>query len=121
MENRKFYENKKVLVLGLAKSGFMAAQLLYKLGAEVTVNDAQDLTNHPDALALMEMGIPVISGGHPDDLLDGDFDLLVKNPGIPYSNSILMQAQARNIPIVTEVEIATSVMEAHLIGLTGTN
>ena len=121
MEKEKSYQNQKVLVLGLAKSGFMAAQLLYKLGAEVTVNDAQDLTNHPDALALMEMGITVISGGHPDDLLDGDFDLLVKNPGIPYSNSILMQAQARNIPIVTEVEIATSVMEAHLIGLTGTN
>lgn len=121
MERRKSYENKKVLVLGLAKSGYMAAQLLHKLGAEVTVNDAQDLSNHPDALALMELGISVISGGHPDDLLEADFDLLVKNPGIPYSNSILIQAKAKGIPIVTEVEIATSVMQAHIIGLTGTN
>lgn len=121
MERKKSYENKKVLVLGLAKSGFMAAQLLHKLGAEITVNDAQDLTNNPDALTLMDLGISVISGGHPDDLLDADFDLIVKNPGIPYSNSILIQAKARSIPIVTEVEVATSVMEAPIIGLTGTN
>lgn len=121
MNRRTSYQNKKVLVLGLAKSGFMAAQLLHELGARVTVNDAKDLTNDSDALTLMELGIPVISGGHPDDLLETTFDLLVKNPGIPYSNSILIQAKKQNIPIVTEVEVATSVMDAHLIGLTGTN
>lgn len=121
MKKRKSYHNQKVLVLGLAKSGFMAAQLLHKLGAEVTVNDAQDLTENADAKTLEKIGVSVLSGGHPDDLLDKGFNFIVKNPGIPYSNPILKQALERDIPIVTEVEIAMSVMQAPIIGLTGTN
>ncbi len=121
MENRKSYHKQKVLVLGLAKSGYMAAKLLHALGAEVTVNDAQDLSEHADALELSDMGISVLSGGHPADLLEQGFDFIVKNPGIPYSNPILVQALEKGLPIVTEVEVATSVMEAPVIGLTGTN
>lgn len=121
MEKGNSYQNKNVLVLGLAKSGYQAARLLADLGAKVTVNDAQDLTDNEDVKELEKLGIEVISGGHPADLLDESFDVIVKNPGIPYDNPILLEASEQNIPIITEVEVATSVMSGHLIGLTGTN
>lgn len=115
------YQNKQVLVLGMAKSGYYAARLLRDLGARITVNDVQELTENKDAQTLESLGVRVISGGHPEDLLDTPFDVIVKNPGIPYENKILQKAVEKNIPIITEVEVATSVMAGHLIGLTGTN
>lgn len=121
MVKENTYRNKNILVLGLAKSGYYAAKLLHALGAKITVNDAQDLTNDTDAQELASLGIKIISNGHPNDLLNVGFDVIVKNPGIPYDNVIVRQALEQQIPIITEVEVATSVMEAHLIGLTGTN
>src|SRR5699024_1090126 len=115
------YENKKVLVLGLALSGFHAAKLLLKLGAFVTVNDAKELENNPDAQELVASGIRVIAGYHPVELLDESFAYIIKNPGIPYSNPMLERATELAIPILTEVELAAEVMEADLIGVTGTN
>ncbi|MDN6162420.1 MAG: UDP-N-acetylmuramoyl-L-alanine--D-glutamate ligase, partial [Atopostipes sp.] len=114
-------KDKKVLILGLAKSGFYAAKLLNKLGAQVIVNDKKDLTKDKKANQLKKMGITIISGEHPSDLLKTKFDLLVKNPGIPYSNSVIKKAQSKKIPIITEVEVANSVSKGHLIGITGTN
>lgn len=118
---KKLYKDKKVLILGLAKSGFYAAKLLNKLGAQVIVNDKKDLTKDKKANQLKKMGITIISGEHPSDLLKTKFDLLVKNPGIPYSNSVIKKAQSKKIPIITEVEVANSVSKGHLIGITGTN
>lgn len=115
------YQNKKALVLGLAKSGLNAARLLHRLGALVTVNDAKDFHESPDAQALVEDGIRVISGSHPVELLDESFELMVKNPGIPYTNPMVVRAQELNIPIITEPELAYEVSETEWIGVTGTN
>jgi len=59
------YYHRKVLVLGLAKSGVAAASLLHKLGAFVTVNDKKPLAENPEAQGLMEHGITVICGSQP--------------------------------------------------------
>lgn len=115
------YKNKKVLVLGLAKSGLNTARLLHKLGAYVTVNDAKNFDDNPDAQSLVADGIRVISGYHPVELLDEHFELMVKNPGIPYTNPMVVRAQALNIPIITEPELAYEVSEADWIAVTGTN
>lgn len=115
------YQNKKILVLGLARSGYYAAKLLNKLAARVTVNDKKDLTKDPKAKELKKMGVRIISGGHPNNLMGEDFDLLVKNPGIPYDNKVVEEATEKNIPIITEVELASRISNAHLIGITGTN
>ena len=115
------YQNKNVLVLGLAKSGFYAAKLLNELGARVTVNDAKDLSQDVRAKELEKLGIRIISGGHPVDLFEDDYDLMVKNPGIPYENSAVKKALAENLPIITEVELAFKVMKGHFIGITGSN
>lgn len=121
MHTQNQYTNKKVLVLGLAKSGYYAAKLLFELGAHVTVNDAVDLAQNDDAKELEALGIMVISGSHPENLLEAGFDLIVKNPGIPYTNPVLVKADKLALPIITEIEIASAVMAAPIIGITGTN
>ncbi|CAM3324899.1 UDP-N-acetylmuramoyl-L-alanine--D-glutamate ligase [Streptococcus pluranimalium] len=115
------FENKKVLVLGLARSGQAATRLLAKLGAIVTVNDGKPFDENPSAQALLEEGIKVVCGSHPLELLDEEFALMVKNPGIPYSNAMVQKAQEKNIPIWTEVELAGLVSEAPIVGITGSN
>jgi UDP-N-acetylmuramoylalanine--D-glutamate ligase len=115
------YRHKKVLVLGLAKSGVSAASLLHKLGAFVTVNDQKPLSENPEAQGLLEQGIKVICGDHPIELLDEGFEVIVKNPGIPYHNPIIIGAIEREIPVITEVELAYQISEAPFIGITGTN
>lgn len=114
-------QHKKVLVLGLAKSGTAAAELLQRLGVFVTVNDSKPFDENPYAQTLLQKGITVICGRHPDDLLDEGFEFIVKNPGIPYSNPIIKDAINRGLPVITEVELAYLVSEAPIIGITGTN
>jgi UDP-N-acetylmuramoylalanine--D-glutamate ligase len=115
------YRHKKILVLGLAKSGVTAAALLHKLGAFVTVNDKKPLSENPEAQGLLEQGIKVICGDHPIELLDEGFELLVKNPGIPYHNPMIEGAIEKGIPVITEVELAYQISEAPFVGITGTN
>lgn len=115
------FENKKVLVLGLAKSGEAAARLLAQLGAIVTVNDGKPFEENPAAQSLLEEGITVICGEHPITLLDENFEIIVKNPGIPYTNPMLIRAKEKAIPIITEVELAYLISEAPIIGITGSN
>ena len=115
------FKNKKVLVLGLAKSGESAARLLDKLGAIVTVNDSKPFEENPAAQGLLEEGIKVVTGGHPLELLDEDFALMVKNPGIPYSNPMIKKALDKGMPVWTEVELAYLISEASIIGITGSN
>jgi UDP-N-acetylmuramoylalanine--D-glutamate ligase len=115
------YLHKKILVLGLAKSGVTAASLLHKLGAFVTVNDKKPLSENPAAQGLLEQGIKVICGEHPIELLDEGFELIVKNPGIPYNNPMIEGAFEKGIPVITEVELAYQIAEAPFVGITGTN
>ena len=121
MKSVKTFENKKVLVLGLAKSGEAAARLLTKLKAIVTVNDGKPFDENPSAQALLEDGIKVICGSHPLELLDENFELMVKNPGIRYDNPMVACALEKGIPVITEVELAYLISEAPIIGITGSN
>ncbi len=121
MKQVKNFENKKILVLGLARSGEAAARLLAKLGAIVTVNDSKPFDENPSAQTLLEEGIKVICGSHPLELLDEEFAYMVKNPGIPYTNPMVVRAAEKNIPVITEVELAYLISEAPIIGITGSN
>ncbi|MDP4155006.1 MAG: UDP-N-acetylmuramoyl-L-alanine--D-glutamate ligase [Bacillota bacterium] len=121
MKQIKTYHHKKILVLGLAKSGVEAAALLHQLGAFVTVNDKKPLSENPEAQGLLEQGIKVICGEHPIELLEEGFELIVKNPGIPYTNPMIKGALEKEIPVITEVELAYQISDAPFIGITGTN
>jgi UDP-N-acetylmuramoylalanine--D-glutamate ligase len=115
-------KNKNILVLGMAKSGVSTALLLRKLEVNVTVNDAN--ADQPANLVeqLERNQVKMILGSHPADILsENQIELVVKNPGIPYTNPVLVEAKAQGIKIVAEPELAYWVMDSELIGVTGSN
>jgi len=109
-----------VLVLGLAKSGEAAAQLLLDSNIRFKINDLLAIENNEIAERFSRLGIDVTTGHHPIELLD-DVDLVVKNPGIPYDNPIVKEALKRNIKVITEVELAYYLIDGPIIGITGSN
>lgn len=121
MKAESKYSNKKILVLGLAKSGFAVAKLLNKMNSDVTVVDSNPLEGNKEAKELLNQGFKVITGSNDASLVDESFDYVVKNPGIFYSNELIQHAQELNIPVITEPEIAYSFSDAHMVGVTGTN
>lgn len=113
---------KKVLVIGLAKSGRAAVELLESLNATITVNEylSQDKIDCYDDY--VSRGIEMVVGGHPDELFERDFDFVVKNPGINYHKPFILRLKERNIPIYTEIELAYQVSQLqNYIAITGTN
>ncbi|ASS65960.1 MULTISPECIES: UDP-N-acetylmuramoyl-L-alanine--D-glutamate ligase [unclassified Paenibacillus] len=121
MNHPSTYRNRRVVVLGLARSGAAVARLFHRLGANVTVNDRKPAEESPEAAELAALGIEVICGHHPDGLVDAGTALLVKNPGIPYNAPPVAAALALGIEVVTEVEVAGLLSPAPIIGITGSN
>ena len=121
MKHPEDYRGQDIVVLGLARSGVQVAKTMYELGAHVTVNDKKDRAECPEASELEALGISVICGGHPDDLIHSGVALVIKNPGIPYSAPPVKQALELGINVVTEVEVAYLLSQAPMIGITGSN
>lgn len=119
--NIEQYRNKQVVVLGLAKSGAAVAKLLHRFGAQVIVNDKKTREEAAGVEELEQLGIRVITGHHPVDLIHEGVSLVVKNPGIPYEAPLVAKALALHIPVVTEVELAYQLSKAPIIGITGSN
>lgn len=115
------YRDRHIVVLGMAKSGVAVAKLLHRFGAHVVVNDQKPREEAAGAEELEALGIPVICGYHPDDLIHNGVSLVVKNPGIPYEAAPVAQAMGLGIPIITEVELAYQISQAPIIGITGSN
>ena len=119
------FNNKKILILGLARSGYSAALILHKLNCEIIVNDYnnEDKLNKNQISELKKMNIKCIFGSHPDDLLDESFDYLIKNPGIRDNHELVKKAYELNIPVINEVELGYKLLPNNvtLIGITGTN
>lgn len=112
--------NKTILVLGFAKSGYATAKILKKLNYNVMLNAKEDLSDNTDAIELKNMGITIVDGEHPISLLS-NVDIIVKNPGIPYKIEFLQNAIKRNIPIITEMELANTLFDVDMVAITGTN
>lgn len=116
------YKNQKILILGMARSGYEVAKLLHDYNNEIIITDTkeQDKTNVEE---LTNLGIKVIITSEQADILDATFSCLVKNPGIKYDNPVVVKAKELGINIVNEVEVAYSFMnkEVNIIGVTGSN
>ncbi len=119
------FKNKKILILGLARSGYQAAKILIEKGNNVYLNDLNDENKHDknQVSELKNMGVHLIFGSHPDDLLDESFDYLIKNPGVPIDHKYVLKARKLNIPVINEVEMAYQLLpdNVDIIGITGTN
>ncbi len=115
------YEGKKVLVVGMARSGVAAAQLLVKHGAVVTVNDSKTREELGDVLSPLE-NLPVqwALGCSAMDVLAGQ-DVLVISPGIPDSVPFVKKAKADGIYVIGEVELAYQLTPGQMVAVTGTN
>ena len=113
---------KKVLVIGLARSGKAAVKLLQKLNATITINEGKELEKIEGYQAYLDAGIEIVAGGHPDELFERNFDFVVKNPGINYHKPFILRLKERGIPVYTEIELAYQVAKKqHYIAVTGTN
>jgi UDP-N-acetylmuramoylalanine--D-glutamate ligase len=121
MEQPTHYRGRRVVVLGLARSGVAAAKLFYEAGAVVVASDRKPREQCPEASELEALGISVVCGEHPDDLVTPDTALLVKNPGIPYTSPPLVKAAELGVEVVTEVEVAWHISPAPIVGITGSN
>ena len=117
------FENKKVLILGMARSGVAAAETLINLHNDVTINDIKKEQDEKIVSKLEKMGCKVVLGSHPDDLLDSSFDYLIKNPGIRDDHKYVVKARELGVEVINEVELAFNLLpkDVTLIGITGTN
>ena len=112
---------KKVLVFGMARSGIAAARLLREKGAEVHITDAKEEKDFNGALDELREGVVWHLGEkHPENLLAG-MDTLVISPGIPIEHPAVRAAQAANVEVLGEVELAYRCSSGTLLAVTGTN
>jgi len=114
-------KDKRVLVVGLGKSGVASALFLKKRGARVTVSD----TKSPDQLReeiplLLDHGIAVETGGHGERTFRGQ-DLIVVSPGVPVDAPPLVQARAAGEPVIGEIELAAQNLSGPIVAITGSN
>jgi UDP-N-acetylmuramoylalanine--D-glutamate ligase len=114
-------KNKRVLVVGLGKSGMAAALFLRDLGARVTVSDSRSVAAlEKEIPALLDAGIMVEAGGH-GLLTFRRQDLIVVSPGVPYDTPELKQVRAFGLPIIGEVELASRFLQGQVVAITGSN
>ncbi|MFI3241957.1 MAG: UDP-N-acetylmuramoyl-L-alanine--D-glutamate ligase [Alphaproteobacteria bacterium] len=116
------YNNKKVLVLGLSKSGISAAKYLNKLGAKVFISEFRE-EKEEDAQTIKELqnlGIKIEMGGHSKDFIDGS-SLAITSPGIPPKSEVFQILKAKGIQIISEVELAYLNTKTPFVVITGTN
>ena len=117
------FENKKIFILGMARSGYEAARVLSKRNNTIVLNDMNDKQDPQRVKELEDMGVKVVLGSHPDDLLDESFDYLIKNPGIKFDHKYLKYCGEHNIKVINEIEMAYHILPkgVKIIGITGTN
>ena len=112
---------KKILVIGLARTGLECVRFLARQGAGVWVSDLrreEDL--EPEIESLAGAAVTYRLGGEEASWLDG-IDSVIPSPGVPQENLLLKTALARGIPILSEVELAYRFFAAPLAAITGTN
>jgi UDP-N-acetylmuramoylalanine--D-glutamate ligase len=113
--------NKRVLVVGLGKSGVASALFMKAHGAKVTVSDTKsgdELRN--EIPVLLDHGITVETGGHGDRTFRGQ-DLIVVSPGVPVDAPPLVQARALGEAVIGEIELAAQFLPGPIVAITGSN
>ena len=113
------FENKKIFIFGMAKSGYEAAKLLAGFNNEIIITDSkeQDI-NHVKELENLNVKVVIT-----DNQLDETFDYMIKNPGIPATNPLVLKAKSLGIKVINEIEMAYHFLpnNVKIIGITGSN
>ena len=116
------FENKKIFILGMARSGYEAAKLLIDYNNEIIVTDGKEQKEELVS-ELESLGVKVVITGDQLSLLDDSFDYVIKNPGIKYDNPVVVKAKELGIKVINEIEMAYSFLDksVNIIGVTGSN
>ena len=121
MRNIQNYKNKKVLVVGMARSGVAAAKLLHKAGAKVVINDNKTADQLGDALLpLNGLDIEYALGCPAGECLTG-IDAMIISPGIPDTAGFVVKAKELGIYVTGELEMAYQLSSGEMVAITGTN
>ncbi|HKS77195.1 MAG TPA: UDP-N-acetylmuramoyl-L-alanine--D-glutamate ligase [Terriglobales bacterium] len=113
--------NKRVLVVGLGKSGVASALFLKEHGARVTVSDTKPEAELREEIpVLLDHGIAVETGGHGERTFRGQ-DLIVVSPGVPVDAPLLVQARALGENVIGEIELAAQFLHGPIVAVTGSN
>lgn len=117
------FENKKIFILGMARSGYEAAKVLSKRNNIIVLNDNSEQQDINKVNELKSLGVEVIFGSHPDGLIDDSFDYMIKNPGIKFDHKYVKYCEEHGIKIINEIEMAYHLLPkgVKIIGITGTN
>ena len=116
------YENKKILILGAAKSGVAVAKLLVGKNNEIILSDLKELPSST-AQELEDMGIKIMITLNQCDLIDSSYDLVIKNPAIMMTSEITKKLNKLHIRTENEMEVAYHFLPENvtIIGVTGSN
>jgi UDP-N-acetylmuramoylalanine--D-glutamate ligase len=121
MKNADYFKNKRITIVGLARSGLACANLLYDLGAEVSITDNQDNeTTRLNASKLKSKSINLELGKHTQEFIKNR-DFIVVSPGVPNNALPIVWAEQFKIPIISEIELAWVLCAGTVIAITGTN
>jgi len=115
------YKNKRIFVLGMARSGYEVAKLLASDNS-VFITDMKE-QDEDKVRELNDLGVVFKVSDTAEDLLDDSYDFLIKNPGIKYTHPCVLKARELGIPVVNEVEVAYHYIDksVKIIGVTGSN
>lgn len=114
------FTGKKVLVVGLARSGMAAIKVLHKMGADIVLSERKPAEELKELATLKELGVTIVDQSM--EVFDQHYDLCVKNPGVPYRSPFMEALAQHGVPVITEIELAFQVAKPqHYIAITGTN
>jgi UDP-N-acetylmuramoylalanine--D-glutamate ligase len=108
---------RRVLIVGLARSGMAASEALRTAGATVVGFDRDEVL---DVRRLRELGVEIHLGSEEETLLQG-IDLVVKSPGVPGETMLVERARTRGVPVWSEIELGARLLPNPILGVTGTN
>ena len=115
------YKNLKILLLGGARSGIAAAKLVCE-DNDVTLCDMKEL-NEEDRKELESLGVKIVISDHQEEIIDESWDLVIKNPAIPYVSKVYQKCLELEINVINELELAYHFLPKNttIIGVTGSN
>ncbi len=121
IEKQSEFEGKRIVLIGMARTGLAAAPVLRRLGAQVRLTDSAPADRLGDRLeTARRLGVEALAGASASEALEGA-EIVVPSPGVPRDSEILRLAVQRGLPVLSEIEVAYRICRAPILAVTGTN